>query len=178
MCVYNKISDALKNITDTSVYISNQQKILKAGRRLLCQLKFVIIQTENNPGRFISQLSSKICEISVGSPLVTPGPNQVLSSLYSIQTAKYVVFKANETLVKDVLGRLFEFGYNHNRRRRNKNAKRRRKCRKGKGRGKLGNKKQCNKKNKRRRNNRKSKNKSRKNFVKRRNRQYKNLSKF
>ncbi|XP_052101942.1 uncharacterized protein LOC127735710 [Mytilus californianus] len=180
ICVYDKISETLKNVTDNSIYSStlNTNDIVRAARKVLCHFKLVMIQiTGSRDSHLQTELSDNSCSPIPQLRMVTPGPRLFDKTLESLRVARNILYKTNETLVMNVLGRLFKFRSERSRRKGNRKGRKNkckriknknRKCkRRNRNRNKLKRRNNQNKLNRRRNQNRlKRKKSNRKNRVK------------
>jgi len=163
VCVYNAIAGALKNVTQNEIHslTLDTSDIIIRTRKVLCNFKLVIIQTEDTHADYERQLSKDACAKSNLNRETTPSP---LAAIEALRNAKYIVQSVNTTLAKSVLGR--SMLYRNKRGRRGNKKRRKNKCKKTK-RGK-NRKRSCKRRNNNRRKNRRNKNKrkNRKNRMK------------
>ncbi|XP_071169695.1 uncharacterized protein [Mytilus edulis] len=167
-CVYDKLSDTLKNVTDNSIYSStlNTNDIVAAGRKVLCHFKLVLIQTTgSHDSHFQTELSDNSCSPIPQLRMVTPGPRLFDKTLESLRVARNILYKTNETLVRNVLGTLFQFRSERSRRKGNRKG-RKNKCKRRKNKNRNCKRRNKNKNKLKRRNNKRN---NKRKFNRRRN---------
>ncbi|VDI55416.1 Hypothetical predicted protein [Mytilus galloprovincialis] len=104
ICVYNKISTAVKNIEESAMYSPtlNTEDIAINGKKVLCHFRLFLMDICKNPKkckRVERKLSRSACNEVQKEKQIMPTPQEMNNSLHSLSRLKSIVL----SLHKDIL---------------------------------------------------------------------------
>lgn len=124
ICVYNKISTAVKNIEESAMYSPtlNPEDIAINGKKVLCNFRFLLMDVCKNPKkckRVERKLSRSACNEVQKEKQIMPTPQEMNNSLHSLSRLKSIAL----SLDKDILCQVNKEGSETKCRRRRKTTK-------------------------------------------------------